>query len=220
MSVQNIIAYDIPTVLPKDTGDTALRLMEEHGIEQIPVVADGQYLALVREDDMLDWDNPDQTLSTSNYMRYSPAVKSDAHSFDALRLAYDQKLSIVPIVDNEHNYIGAATHETLVNYLAEKSGIDNPGGIIVLEIAAKDYSLYEVARIAESEEVTIISAQLYTNPATTQHELTLKTNRSSLDALAATYERFGYKVLQVYGEHNNKEDMMDRYNLLMAYINM
>lgn len=220
MAVQNIIAYDVPVILPEDTGDTALRLMDEHNLSEVPVVANEQYMALVREDDMLDWDTPDSPVSESHFMRYSPAVKADAHAYDVLRLAHDQKLSVVPIVDKENKYIGSVTRETLLNYLAERSGINNPGGIIVLEIPVNDYSLYEVARIAESEEVIIISAQLYTNQVSGKHELTLKTNRTSLDALAATYERFGYKVLQVFGERSNKEDMMDRYNLLMAYINM
>ena len=220
MSVQNIIAYDVPTILPEDTGETALRLMEENGLSEIPVVVNDQYMALVREDDMLEWATPDNAVSNSHFMRYSPAVKVDAHAYDVLRLAHDQKLSVIPIVDKENKYIGSATHETVLYYLAEKSGVDNPGGIIVLEIPFNDYSLYEIARVAESEEVTIISTQLYTHPSGTKHELTLKTNRANLDALAATYERFGYKVLQVYGEHSNKDDMMDRYNLLMAYINM
>lgn len=220
MSLLDIIAYDVPTILPDDTGDTALRLMEENNLAEIPVVVNGQYMALVREEDMLEWQALDNKVSSSHFMRYSPAVNTNAHPYDVLRLAHDQKLSVVPIVDKENKYLGVASHETILHYIAEKSGIDNPGGIIVLEIPVNDYSLYEVARIAESEEVTIISAQLYTPPAGARHELTLKTNRTNLDALAATYERFGYKVLQVYGEHSNKEDMMDRYNLLMAYINM
>ena len=220
MSVQKIISYDIPSILPEDTGDTALRIMEENGIKQIPVVANGQYMALIKEDDMLEWATPEQAVSSSHYIRYSPAIKADAHAYEALSISYNQNITVVPIVDNDNNYIGAATLETLMNYVAENSSLDSPGGVLVIEVNPLDYSLVEIARIAESEEVSILSTHLHNNKANNKLELTLKTNRNNLDGLSATYERFGYTVKEVYGEHSNKEDMMDRYNLLMAYINM
>lgn len=220
MSIQSIITYDIPTILPTDTGDTALRLMEENNIQQIPVVAEEQYLALVKEEDMLEWDNPGQPLAETDYLRYSPAVFAGGHAFEALRAVHSQHLSLIPVTDEQNKYLGCATLETITNYLAEHCGADNPGGVIVLEMNPLDYSLVQVARICESEDITILTANLYTNRATNKLELTLKTNRSNLDLLAATYERFGYTVKEVYGERVSRDDMMDRYNLLMAYLNM
>lgn len=220
MSVQKIISYDVPTILPGDSGDTALRLMEENSLEHIPVVAEQQYLALVKQSDLLDWETPEKAVSESDFLRFSPAVPAEGHAYDALRLAYNQQLSVVPVVDAQNKYIGAATRETMLHYFAENSSVDTPGGVLVLEINPLDYSLYEVARISESEDVSILATQLFTNRATNKLELTIKTNRSNLELLAATYERFGYTVKEMYGERSNKDDMMDRYNLLMAYINM
>jgi acetoin utilization protein AcuB len=220
MSVKSIISYEIPTILPTDTGDTALRLMEENNLEEIPVVGDGQYLALIRHSDMLEWDTPEESLTTTDYLRYSPAVFVGGHAYDALRMAYSQHLSVLPVIDEQNKYLGAATHETLINYLAENSGIDTPGGVLILEVNPLDYSLYEIARICESEDVAIITTHLFTNRVSNKLELTIKTNRSNLESLASTYERFGYTVKEMYGERSNKDDMMDRYNLLMAYINM
>lgn len=220
MSVKNVISYDVPTILPTDTGDTALRLMEENNMEQIAVVADNQYLALIKQQELLDWETPEEAISNSDYLRYSPAVFVGGHAFDALRIAYNQRLSIVPVIDEQNKYLGCVTRETLINYLAENSGIDSPGGVLVLEINPLDYSLYEVARICESEDIAILTTHLYTNRATNKLELTIKTNRNNLELLASTYERFGYTVKEMFGERSNKDDMMDRYNLLMAYINM
>jgi len=220
MSVKKIISYEVPTILPDDTGDTAMRLMEENNIEEIPVVYNDQYLALIKQDDMMEWDTPEKPVTASDFLRYSPAVFSEGHAYEALSLAYNQRLSVIPIIDEQNKYLGAATRETLLNYLAENSGLDNTGGVIVLEIKPTEYSLYEIARICESEEISIITTQLFTNRATGKLELTIKTNRSNLESLATTYERFGYTVKELYGERSNKDDMMDRYNLLMAYINM
>lgn len=220
MSSQKLISALVPTLLPEDTGDKALALMEENNLTQIPVVADDKYMALVKEDDVLDWDTPDEPIGKSNFMRYSPAINATRHPFDAIKLANSQNISVLPVVDDENNYLGAITHETIIKYLAEDTGLEAPGGILVLEIAPKDYSLYEVARICESEEVVIIRSQIRSNKDTGKLELTIKTNRNDVDSLASAMERYGYVVMKVYGEHSNKDDMMDRYNLLMSYINM
>lgn len=220
MSIQKIIAYDIPTILPTDTGDTALRLMEENGIRQLPVVAEEQYLALVKEEDMLEWDSPEKPLSESDFMRYSPAVFAGGHAYEAMRVLYNQHLGLLPVTDDQNKYLGCVTLETLTTWLAEHCGVDNPGGVIVLELNPLDYSLVQVARICESEDISILTTALYTNRATNKLELTIKTNRTNLELLAATYERYGYTVKELYGERSNRDDMMDRYNLLMAYLNM
>jgi hypothetical protein len=51
-------------------------------------------------------------------------------------------------------------------------------------------------------------------------EITLKLNRSSLEAVAASFERFKYHVKAVYGERIDNEDIAGKYDLLMNYINM
>ena len=220
MASQELIAASIPTLLPTDSGSRALLLMEQNNIEHIPVVADDLYLALVQENDLLEWDNAEDELSKSDLLRYSPAINVNAHPYEAIKVSNDQNLSIVPVVDNENHYLGAITRDKIIAYLAEYTGLEVPGGILVLEISPLDYSLYEIARICESEEVVILNTQLYNNAATEKMELTIKTNRTNVDGLAETLERFGYTVKKVYGKHANKDNMMDRYNLLMTYINM
>jgi CBS domain-containing protein len=137
-----------------------------------------------------------------------------------LKIANQQKLSIVPVIDNENKYLGAITINDLLKYVTENTGLDNPGGIIVLEIEPNNYSLHEIARICENEDVVIISSQLFTNPATQKLEITLKTNRTNLEGLASSFERYKYKVKEVYGERTHQEDLMDRYKSLMNYLNM
>jgi acetoin utilization protein AcuB len=51
-------------------------------------------------------------------------------------------------------------------------------------------------------------------------EITLKLNRTSLEPVVSSFERHDYHVKEVYGEIANNEDIEDKYNLLMNYINM
>jgi acetoin utilization protein AcuB len=210
----------VPTLVLTDTGNEALSLMEENNLTQLPLLSDDKYMALVQETDVLDWDKPESPLSFADFLGYKPAILSSSHPYEALRISHQQNLSIVPVVDDENNYIGAITRNELLGFITENSGLNNPGGIMVLEIDPRNYSLYEIARICESEDVLIISSQLFTNRATGKLEVTIKTNRTNLEAVSASLERHNYGVKQVFGDEQHANDMLGRYELLMNYINM
>ena len=220
MVIEQLISPIVPTLLPSDTGSRALFLMEENNLTQIPLVSDDKYMALVQENDLLDWEFPESPLSKASFLNYRPAVFASGHPFEALRVAHQQNLSVVPVVDNENTYLGSITRDDLLKFITENSGLDNPGGIIVIEMDPRSYSLSEIARLCENEDTIIISTQLRTNKISGKLEVTLKTNRNDLQGLASSFERHNYKVLQVYGEQSHGDDMLDRYNLLMNYINM
>lgn len=194
--------------------------MDEANLTQIPLVVDKKYLALVRETDMLDWSAPESPLGLADFLTYRPAVQATGHPFDALRVAHSQNLAIVPVVDGGSVYLGSITRTDLLNYLTENSGLDNPGGILVLELETRDYSLWEIARICENEEVLILSSQVASNRATGKLEVTLKTNRTNLGGVVQSFERHNYVVKSVFGDTSDEGDIMNRYNNLMAYLNI
>lgn len=220
MNVEQLISPIVPTLLPTDTGDRALNLMEANHLTALPLVEGDSYLALIQENDVLDWNMPERALSGGDFLDYRPAVLATGHPFDALRMAATQNLTVVPVIDSGHKYIGAITREDLLKYVTENSGFDNPGGIIVLEIEAHDYSLAEIARICESEDVIIISTQLNTNKTTGMLEVTLKTNKTNLEAVVSSFERHEYTIKEVFGAQAGQEDLSTRYEELMHFINM
>ena len=220
MLIEQLISPIVPTLILTDTGNKALSLMDENNLEQLPLIAEDKYIALVRENDLMDWDKQESALQGADFLSYRPAVLGTGHPYEAIRLAHQHNLSIVPVIDTENTYIGAVTRSDLLRYITEKSGLDNPGGIIVLEVEPRNYSLYDIARICESEEVLLISTQIFSNKITGKLEVTLKTNRTSLSAVVSALERRNYKVLEVFGDNTDNASMTDRYNLLMNYINM
>ena len=220
MSIEQLISPIVPSLSPQDTGDRVLELMEENSFTQLPIVSDDNYIALVQENDILDLSNTGEPLSAvAGLLNYKPAIMSSGHPFEALRLVHQMNLSVLPVIDHDHKYIGAVTKDTLLNYVVENSGIDTPGGIIMLEVAPRDYTLYEIARICENEDVVIMNTQVHANDQG-KLEVTLKLNRTALDAVVASLERHKYQVREVHGEESNNEDIAGKYNLLMNYINM
>lgn len=220
MVVEKLISPVVPFVLPSDTGSRALLVMEENNMTQIPLVSGEKYLALIQENDLLNWEKTEMPLSKADFLTYRPAIVASGHPYEALRIAHAQNLTVLPVVDVENTYIGAITRKELLNYITENSSLDLPGGIIVLELKVHDYSLSQIARICEHEDMIITSMQLHSNFRTGMIEVTLKTNKTDLSALAASFERYDYTVKEVYGNQTHLEDMADRYKMLMNYINM
>ncbi len=65
MLVQELISTVVPVLLPQDTGAKALRLMNEFHLTHLPLVVDNKYVYLVEEDQVLDWEDPDQLLESA-----------------------------------------------------------------------------------------------------------------------------------------------------------
>jgi len=190
-----------------DSGARALRLMNEYHLTQLPMVLENKYLALVEEDDILDLEDPDTLLENMEYNGNKPAIPEQAHFYEALKLFYDQKLSALPVISKENEYLGILTRE--------------PGGILSLEVEPRDYSLSEIARIAESNDVILLSVNTVTNPNTGRLEVLLKTNRQELQSLVATFERFKYYVIKYTITAEEEEDTLKKnYDLLMNYISI
>lgn len=219
MRIEQLISPSVPTLDPSDTGDRALDMMQENNLTQLPMVSEDNFLALISETEVFDWATPEAALSTSEFTNYKPAIRSGAHPFEAMRIMHEMNLIILPVIDLEQKYVGCVTKDSLLKYITENSSILTPGGIIVLEVAPRNYTLYEIARICENEDVTIMNMQVMVNELG-MLEITLKLNRNSVDAVVSSFERHNYTVKEAYGESINDDDITGKYHLLMNYINM
>ncbi len=220
MSVKNLISHSLPYLTPSDTVEKALEVLEDYKLKELPIVADDSYVGMVTEQTLLELD---QSLKLSNIHRSTdtrPALNANAHPFEAISVAHQTNVQLIPIVEDKQNYLGCVTIESLLGFIAENSSIDKPGGVLVLEILPLNYSMFEIARICENDDAVILGMQCHTTENGTL-EVTLKLNLTILDSIVASFERYDYTVKEVYGNNSsNTEDIINNYKLLMNYINM
>jgi len=217
---ESITLKSIPTLNGHENIDRALQLMENNELHELPVVEDEKYMALLKETDLLELSDTTLVLNQTALLQYRPAITAAGHPYDAIRMMYNTDLQLLPVVDNENNYLGCLNKDALYKYLTEHSGINTPGGIIVLELLPNNYSLYEIARICENEDLIITHTQLSNSADSGRLELTIKTNRNDLRGVVDALERYNYKVIQTFGELSFDDNMQNRFNLLMNYLNM
>lgn len=217
---RSIISHIVPTLRSSESGENAIGWMRDLGLRHLPIVNDRELLGVVSEDDILNFPSTLDAIGAHALELPQIAVYGSQHFYEAIKLSLEYKLSIVPVIDKENLYIGSITIEDLYKHLAESASLDNPGAVVILDIAQRDYSLAEISRIAESEGVKIMSMLTSSYPNSSKLDVTLKLNTSDIARMIATFERFEYVIKDTFFESDYLEDMQDRYESLLHYLNV
>ena len=221
MIARDIISDNIPPLKVNDTGEKAIEWMYEFKLTHLPLVDHEKYIGLVSEDDILDFNDTKEQLGKFLKNLYKPFVREHEHIYEVLRVATNLKTAIIPVVDEKENYLGIITLQSLLYSFAKMSSINDPGGIIILDIEHKiDYVLSDIARIVESNDAHILSLYIDGDSADGKHTLTIKVDATDIKHIIATFERFEYKIRAFFNESDMVEIIKDRYDSLMNYLNI
>lgn len=216
----SLVSDTVPPVHSDDSLTKVLNAMRGYNVSQLPVVDDKKYVGVVTMDELLSVNDQAQLLKDSNVILRKAYVLRTAHFFDMLRVALDYNVRIVPVVDEDHQYLGLISSETCMRAFAMLNSVKDAGAVIELEIPLKDFLLSEVTRIVEDNESRILC--LYTN--INQHDMTvlvtMKVNTTEVATMIASFERFEYVVKGVHNDTEYSEGLKDRYDAFMRYLNI
>jgi acetoin utilization protein AcuB len=217
----DLISEIIPSLKTSDTGQTALNWMEIFRISHLPIINNQDFLGLISDTDIYDMNQPEEAIGNHTLTLLKPFVRSDQHLFEVIGLASRLKLSVVPVLDENNHFKGVITTSDLVRFIAGISSMDQPGGIIVLELLERDYSLSQIAQIVEGNNIKVLSMYITSPPDSTKLEVTLKVNSGDLSSVIRTFERYSYNVRTWV----STDDSMDRFyterlDMLIKYLNI
>jgi acetoin utilization protein AcuB len=219
MIAKNLIRTTLAPLKPTDTGIFALRQMSDNHVRHLPVVDGVLFIGLLAEDDILH-SNPELNVELYRYAMARPFAYESDHLYEIMHKMGQFRLTVIPVVDEMENYLGAITLEDLLPSFTDAAYLSENGSIIVLEAAPHDYSLAEIARIVESENAQILSYFITTPSENTEVEITLKLNRVEVGGIIAALQRFDYQIKGSYAESDYEEDLQERYDSFLAYMNV
>jgi CBS domain-containing protein len=216
----DLISTSIPALQLHDTVSTALLQMDDADVIHLPIVAEGVYIGLADEADLLDVQDERLTLAQLDIQWMKPAVNFSDHFLTAVKIAAEFKLTVVPVVKDTNVYVGLITKQQLLSTLSEFTSAAEHGGIIVLEIEPRNFSLSELSRIIESNDAKILHLNTYTDKETGLLMVSVKINRNDLQDILASLERYEYTVKHYFGENLSDEELKDNYEHLMNYLSI
>ncbi len=220
MLSREIISKEIPAVSTDESVDNVLSLMESFGVEQLPVTNHGLFVGLVNKENLLDEPNPGKALHevVTEFVRVS--VAPEFHIFELLHEMAIGRLSLVALVGEHGIYVGAVRAEDLLLAVDELLGLGKGGSTLVLEMSINDYNLGQIAQIVESDNARVLSLNLKQNDDSTKLDVILRINKDDITAIIKTFRRYEYDVKVYETNRQHGDELRDRYDELMRYLDM
>ena len=220
MRARDILSREIIPLKPSDTGSLALQWMEDFGVTHLPVVDKENYLGLIKNEDIYGMDDPDTILKLHNLPLVRSYVYDGQHFYEVLRQVAAERLSLVAVLNEHNQYIGSITLQGIVHTIAGFTSLQQPGGILVLEVTEPQYALSEIARIVESNNAKVLSAFITTPPDSNKLEVTVKVSVMDLSSIIQTLNRYDYIVKASFAEESQYDTLLEeRYESLLKYLN-
>lgn len=221
MLAATLINPMIPILKLTDTVGTALDWMDEFRTRQLVVADSGLYKGIVSEDILFDISDTTQPLSRIIIQHEDVFAIEDNHPYELLRLVTQFSLDVVPVVNENKNVTGTILVRDLVERFVSELGIQEKGAVLVLKIAERDYSLSEISRLIESNGTKVLSSYYSSSESlhpTDASLLTLKLNRTNINPIIATLERFGYDIEEAHANDPIESVDQERLDMLLRYL--
>ncbi len=219
MIAKNILTSDILPLRPTDTAAQAMTMMSIYRVGDLPVVEDDRLLGMVGEDQVNSVDVNSEMSSFRLGQSYIYASDTE-HIFEILGKLAENRISVIPVLDNNEQYLGMITQEALLQYYANTYSFKEVGSIVVIKVLKNEYSLSEMTRVIEMEGATILASFISTVPDSNHLLVTLKINQHEISTILAALERYEYDIHATFAEDEYTSDLKSRYDLLMTYLNV
>ncbi len=222
MIAGTLISDSIPSVSLQDTASKVLSLMDVFRLSHLPIVAGLEYLGVISDKDIFDAHDFDEPLSTfASDQLLKPHVHPHQHIFEVAAVASGCGVSIVPVLAEDHTYLGSISRYDLSNTLTTLFSPNEPGGILELQMCENDYSLAQITQIIEGNDARILS--LYTwkpKESTTELNVTIKINQVDLSGIIQTLTRYNFAINATFMDQTPLKGLIDdRFDQFMRYMN-
>lgn len=221
MIAEDLINHMIPPLKASDDAHKAIVWIEEFRCNHMPVVEEGKLLGFISEEIILEANDIDRHVGDFNLVGEKCFVTASTHFYDILKVAAENKLQSVAVVNDLQLYQGVITVQDTIASFAQTAAVQMPGGILVLSMNHNDYSLAEISRLIEENNTKVLSSIVNEEPLDPgKIRLTLKLNQVDLSRTVATLERFGYKVVGRYQESKPIGSERERLDMLLRYLDI
>jgi len=203
-----------------DSIQQALEKLQDMLCKELVVLNGDDYIGLVNETILLDAEDEEAPLSSIKINTAPIQLKFNQHPYDALVMITVYNSTIIPVLDQDNKYIGVSTQLDILKAISSIQSQNESGAIIVLAIGLHDFSLSQIAHLVESDNCRILNCATKINLESDNIEVTLKVDKSNINALLNSFLRHNYLILETHNTIAAFDDTADRYQQLMNYINI
>jgi CBS domain-containing protein len=190
--------------------------MNDYHVAHLPIVEEEKYLGIISEEQLLHSDD-DNKLEQLAISEGGTSVQANDHFLKAIQVAVQNKLSIVPVIENDQ-IVGIVTYTDLLKNASDFMSLNDPGALIVLEIESRAYSFSEINKIIESNDAQITQLNTYTDAETGIMQVTIRINKLEISDIISTFQRYEYNIKYYFGEEMYENELRSNYDNLMHFL--
>lgn len=203
-----------------DPVSQALGLMADFHVTHLPVVVEDKLAGLVSEDDLLNVEDENTKIAQLQPQFSRLTAHAESSFFEAIQLVNESGLTVIPVVSNEMEYAGSIIATDLLKQLSKITGVNDSGGVIVLEMEKVGFSFSEISKLVETNDAQITQLNTYTDAHSGSFYITLRINKLEISDIVATFQRYEYQVKYYFGEELYENELRSNYDHLMNYLNI
>ncbi len=221
MLAENLISDTLPVLHPSDTGQQALNWMDLYRVSHLPVVKEKEYLGLISDKFIYDLNLAEVPVETQIMQLHTPHIHSRQHIFEVASVMYTLGITVLPVVDQEHSFLGSVTLSGISFRFAQLLSLQEPGGILILQTTLNSYSASQISRIVEENDAHILSLLVNRIDGSDNLEITIKLDIVDLSSVIQTFTRHNYQIAAVYMDDSMLHDLYeDRMEQFFRYMNI
>lgn len=217
MLASQIIYTTYPILRLEDKVTFALQLMDDYDVMHLPVKSEDRFMGMVSKSDLFDIDEFAAIGELQDFF-VNKFVNHSEHLLKVLKTASDNNLSLVPIIDNEFKIIGCISMPEILNAINNYLGNEEPGGIVVVEVERRNFSIGELSRLVETNDAQIIQLNTTIEPKSGLIIVTFKINKIEISDIISTLQRYDYSIRHFFGEEQYNNELRENYDNLLAFL--
>ncbi len=218
MLTRELISNSIPYLHKGDKVYQALQLMNDYHVAHLPIVEEERYLGIISEEQLLHSDD-ENILDQLAISDGGTSVQANDHFLKAIQVAVQNKLSVVPVIENEQ-ILGIVTYNDLLKNASNFMSLNDPGALVVLEMESKAYSFSEINKIIESNDAQITQLNTHTDAETGMMQVTVRINKLEVSDIISTFQRYEYNIKYYFGEEMYENELRTNFDNLMHFLNI
>ena len=218
MLTRELLTQTLPHLKLSDKIYQALQQMSDNNVTHLPVIEDEKFIGLVSENMLLNAEDDSAELSELQHAFIKISVKENEHFLTVIQETVENDLSLMPVVNDENELLGSVTKSELLKNASEFMSLNEPGGMIVLEMEPKQYSFNELSRLVEANETQITQLNTSVDNLTGMLQVTIKINKADVADVVSSLQRHDYNVKYYFGEELYENELRSNYDNLMNYL--
>ena len=194
-----------------------IEVMFDNLCYELPVMRDGKMYGTVLLDECIH--SQEDTIHTLVEPGFT-SVYYNSHLIDVLHIFNASRANVCCVLGENLEWTGIITKTLVLEGLAKSLTVEQSGAVLIVEMAAHQYSSSEVARIIEGEGSQLLGLWLTNLEESGRIRASLKLNTQHAERIIIGLQRYGYETIAAFGDDDYKENVERRFQSLMKYIDL